>query len=71
MVVIFDNIEVFQQVINPLPSGVNLDPVAGGDGRLVSSYNFSEEDIAYLQTIEGAEIMDGMPSDWIYPGSGL
>jgi len=71
MVVVFDSIEVFQQVINPLPSGVNLDPVTGADGRMASSYYFTEEDIAYLQTIEGAELMDALPEDWQEPDNGI
>jgi len=69
MVVVFPNREVFEQLEMPLPSGVTLQPIVEAieNGRLASSYCFTEEDIIVLTSLEGVYMREGLPEDWHYP----
>jgi len=70
IIVIYENVGVFNQVIQPLPSGVILgttpgliDPI---DGRCITAYPFTEADIDYFLTIPGITVSDSVPADWHY-----
>jgi len=67
IIALFDNYTIFSTVrdLGPLPSGVSLGyPVIDDLGRCASVYTFSEDDVVYLESLNGVQTMDSFPSDW-------
>lgn len=70
---VFETFEIFSNIKNlgPLPSGVSLGfPLMDYlTPRCLSSYTFTDDDIAYLLGFEGVYTTEGVPSDWSYEPS--
>ena len=72
MVVLFDDETIFTYVQSQglLPSGMQLGmPTKDVLGRCASILDLTQDDINYLESFEGVQIMESMPSDWQEPPS--
>ena len=68
-IIIFPDIETFNQCQNPLPSGQGIGEPAPDcyEVRYCMKMDWTEMDLEYFATLEGVTITNELPFDWYCP----
>jgi len=66
LIAAFENQEYLDQVV--FPSGLNIGTSTEGmDGRVAIKYDFVQEDINYMESLENVYLGEDFPADWQFP----